>query len=286
MQVDEFPSPGVKIDAGFTTIQGGGPIPTAMVTLSRLGGKAAVIAAVGDDLFGRFVVAQLEKDRVDASYIIHKKMPTAVAAGWVEQRTGCRTIVLDLQIDIVPSDIRLSSLPKAKLIHIDGRYMPACMKLARWARRNNVGVVFDIGSMRNDVTDIIPLVDHLICAEDFALPYTGSRKVESAIRKLRKRCCGTILVTSGVRGALGYSAQAGLVRQRAFRVNAVDTTGAGDAYHGAYIFGLIRGWDLKKRMEFASALAAIKCTRPGGRTGIPSYNKVVSFLRGRPATYA
>jgi sulfofructose kinase len=279
MGIDRFPKPGAKIDAVGLTIQGGGPIPTAMVTLARLGMKPGLIAAVGDDLFGEFVVGELKREKVDTSCVIRKKSRTAIASGWVEEGTGQRTIVLNLDINIKPKDIRLGSLPETRIVHLDGRFMPACLKLARWARRKRIPVVFDIGSIRNDVSELIPLTDHLVCAEDFALPFTGAKAPKEAIGRLKKLCPGAVVVTSGIKGSLGFDESTGFVFQKAYRVKAIDTTGAGDTYHGGYIFGMLKDWDLKGRMEFASAVAAMKCTTPGGRTGIPGYRQVIRFIK-------
>ncbi|UCD16998.1 MAG: carbohydrate kinase, partial [Candidatus Zixiibacteriota bacterium] len=241
MGIRQYPRPGRKIDATGLIVQGGGPVATAMVAMARLGMKPAIICAVGDDIFGRFVIEQLRGDGVDTSHVIVKRGRTAIAVGWVEMASGRRTIALDLNLRITPRDINPASLPEVGAVHLDGRDLPACLKLARWARRRGIAVSFDIGSMRNDVTEILPLVDHLVCARDFALPYTGTRSVGDAIRRLRRICPGTIVVTSGTGGSLGYSVGTGLIRQRAFRVKTVDTTGAGDAYHGGYLVGLLRG---------------------------------------------
>ena len=286
MQINNYPSAGAKIDSERMIIQGGGPVPTAMVALSRLGMKPALMAAVGDDVLGRFVIEELKKEKVDTSCMIVKTKPTAIASGWIENGSGRRTIVLNKSLAVAPSDIKPDRLPDARAVHLDGRDLTACMKLARWARRRNIPVIFDIGSVRNDISEILPLVDHLVCADAFALPYTGSRKVARAIEQLKTVCHGTIVVTSGTKGAVGIENDSAVARQKAFKVKAVDTTGAGDVYHGAYIFGFLKGWDLKKRMEFSSAAAAIKCTAPGGRTGAPTYRQVLAFLKKGAAVYA
>ena len=285
MQIEKYPAPGTKIDAANMTIQGGGPIPTSMVALARLGMKPGMIAPIGDDVFGRFVRDELRKEGVETSYLIEKKRPSAIAAGWIEKGNGRRTIVLELKIDLKPGDIVIDKLPRTKVVHLDGRYLPACLKLAKWARKNNIPVIFDIGSMRNDVSALIPLTDHLVVSEDFALPFTGAKKPRTAVEKLRKRCKGTIVVTSGIKGSIGYDEGSGYVIQKAYKVKTVDTTGAGDSFHGAYIFGLLKGWSLSERLRFASAVAAIKCTKSGGRTGIPTYRQAVDFLKKKAVTY-
>jgi len=284
-QVDKFPIPGAKIDAVSLTIQGGGPIPTAMATLGKLGMKTGLIAAAGKDLFGDFVIKELKRFHVDTSYILRKDSSTAVAAGWFEKRSGRRTIILDLKIRVKPEELILEKLPVCRAVHLDGRDLAACMKLARWAKKKGVTVVFDIGARRNDVSPIFPLVDHLVCAEEFALPFTGARNAKRAVEKLSILCTRTIIVTSGSKGAVGYSPSDGWVRQKAFRIQTIDTTGAGDVYHGAYIYGMLSGWRLDKRMNFAAAAAALKCTRPGGRLGIPARGEVDKFLSGRRLMY-
>ncbi len=286
MQVESYPRPGTKIDALSTTVQGGGPIPTAMVTVARLGMKPALMAAVGGDLHGDFVIEELKKEKVDTSLIIIKKAPTAVAAGWIEKKSGRRTIVLNRDLSVRPSDIKLKYLPDVRLVHFDGRDLPACSKLARWAKRKGIVTMLDVGSIRNDITDIIPLVDHLICAEDFALPYCGTRNIQKAIELLHDKCNGTVVITSGIKGSTGYNSREGIIKKKAYRVRAVDMTGAGDSYHGAYIVGLLKGWNLRQRMELASAVAALKCTCQGGRTGIPTLKEAVNFIKRRPAMYA
>ncbi len=286
MQLKDYPQAGGKADAEKTTIQGGGPIPTAMVTLSRLGKKPTLLAAVGDDVFGKFAIEELKKEKVDTSLIIIKKNPSAFAVGWVEKKDGRRSIVLDLNISVIHKDIILNNLPNVRSVHLDGRYLPACLKLARWAKRKKIPVIMDVDSIRNDVASLFPLVDHLICSEDYAFPHTKTKKIKAAINKLRKECPGTIVITSGTKGSIGFDKDSGFISQQAYKVKAIDTTGAGDVYHGGYIFGFLNGWNLQKRMELGSAAAAIKCTKPGGRTAIPSYNQVKRFLKSGATKYA
>lgn len=281
MQIDKFPRPGAKIDALETVIQGGGPIPTAMVTLARLGFKPTLIAKAGNDIFGDFVIEELKKEKVDVSYIVRSDQTTAIASGWVEKGSGRRTISLELDVKVKPSEIKLRDLPRTRLIHLDARDLPACLKLARYGRRKNIPVSLDIGSMRNDVSEIIPLVDHLVCAEDFALPYTGTKSVSLALKRLKAICPGTIVVTSGIKGSSGIDETGHKIHQKAYKVRTVDTTGAGDTFHGGYLVGLLKGWDLKRRLDFASAVAALKCIAMGGRTAIPKMRTVRKFMNGK-----
>jgi len=129
------------------------------------------------------------------------------------------------------------------------------------------------------------LVDHLVVADSFALPYTGARSPRQAVEKLQQLCPGVVVVTEGTNGSIGCD-ESGFVSQRAFKVENVDTTGAGDAFHTGYLYGLLHDLDLKKRLEFGSAVAALKCTRMGARTGIPTLSQVQRFLKKGPQVYA
>lgn len=283
--VERLPRAGEKINAVDCCVQGGGPVPNAMVGLSRLGMKTAVIAVVGDDYLGRMAIEELTREKVDCRLILHKKQPSAVAVGLIEKGTGRRTITLYRRIHIGPNDLKTSSLPIPRLVHLDGRDLEAALKLARWARRHKVTVSFDIGSVRNDVSPILPLVDHLVVADAFAFPFTRTRSAKGAIKRLSEVCAGSIVVTEGIKGATGCE-QGRIFCRPAFRVEAVDTTGAGDSFHAGYLYGLLNGSDMAERLRFGAAAAALKCTQPGARTGAPTRRQLTRFLKGNPETYA
>lgn len=280
-----FPEVGGKIDATSLIVQGGGPVPNTLVGLSRLGCTTAAIAAVGDDLFGRLSIEELKREKVDARTIIVKKQASASAAGLIEAGSGRRTIALYRNIEVKPSDLDLDKLPLPRIIHLDGRDLAACIKLAKWGRKVGALISFDIGSIRNDVSPIFPLVDHLVVADAYALPFTNTKTARDAISKLSMICPGEIVVTEGLKGSTGLDAS-GFHTQKAYLVKACDTTGAGDAFHAGYLFGLLKGYGMPARLRFGAAVAALKCTKPGARTGAPKLREVERFLTGEPATYA
>lgn len=284
-EVDRFPRAGSKIDGCGLTVQGGGPVPNVMIGLRRLGHRTALITAVADDLIGRMGVDELKDEGVDTRFIVFKPGSSDTAVGLIEKGSGRRTMVLNRDIGVAARDVVVSRFPQPKIVHLDGRDMPACLKLARWAKRIGATVCFDIGSVRNDVSEIFPLVDHLVVADAFALPFTGCRTARRAVASLKKLCPGTVVVTEGIRGSIGCE-DGGYVRGKAYRVKNVDTTGAGDAFHTGYIYGLLHGCDLTARLKYGAAVAALKCTRMGARAGIPSFRQLQRFLKGRPRTYA
>ena len=279
--VAKYPSVGIKIDAESFLMQGGGPIPNVAVGMARLGFKSALIAPVGNDPFGKVLLDELEKDNVDISYMIVKKEATALASGWIE-KSGSRTMVLSREIIVEPNDINLEQLPIPKILHLDGRDMPATLKLAKWAKENEIIVSFDIGSVRNDVSEVFPYVDHLVVADEFAFPFTKTKQAKEAIKILSEFCSGTIVVTEGIKGSTGKEASLNeFIHQKAFQVENIDTTGAGDCYHSGYLYALLHGKSLSERMLFGSAAAALKCQKAGARSGIPTEKELLTFLNNK-----
>jgi sugar/nucleoside kinase (ribokinase family) len=260
-------------------------VPNVLVGLQRLGNSTALITAVADDLAGNIGMDEVRHEGVDTRLIVRKTTgQSLMAGGFVERGSGRRTIVLYQEIHVRPRDLVTSKLPRPRIVHLDGRDLEACIKLARWGRTVGAIICFDIGSTRNDVSPILPLVDHLVVADAFALPFTGGRTARQALLRLQGSCPGTVVVTEGTKGSLGCE-NAQFVRQPAYRVRNVDTTGAGDAFHTGYIYGLLHGYDLAARMRLGAATAALKCTKPGARAGAPTLRQVKDFLKKNPRTY-
>ncbi len=284
-EVASYPAAGSKIDGCGMIVQGGGPVPNVLVGLARMGHRCALISAIADDLNGAVGRRELEAEGIDTRFLVLKRGTSDTAVGWTEKGSGRRTMVLNRVIHVKPRDVVTDRYPLPRIVHLDGRDLEACLKLARWGKRVGAVVCFDIGSIRNDVSPIFPLVDHLVVADSYALPFTCSRTARKAVDKLRQLCPGTIVVTEGTRGSLGWE-NGTWVRQRACKVRNLDTTGAGDAFHTGYLYGLLHGFDLERRLKFGAAVAALKCTRMGARTGIPTLAQVRRFIASKPRMYA
>lgn len=280
----DFPQAGKKIDGipQSSLIAGGGPVPNSLCTFSKFGGHASLIAPFGDDEWVKFARKELDKFGVRHNLcIVRKNCQSARAFAWIEQQTGNRTIVLDIppRIFINPRDINLSKLPIPKLIHLDGRHLKACVKLARWGKKVGARIMLDVGSVRNKVDELFPYLDIFICADDYAKHYFKTRSIQKAAAGFKKIGIPEIIVTSGTDGSFGIDLDNNQHRQKAYKIKAVDTTGAGDAFHGGYLFGILKGWDLDKKIKFGSATAALKCLKPGARMGIPSYRQTLTFIK-------
>ena len=155
----------------------------------------------------------------------------------------------------------------------------ASMEAAQQAKARGMTVVMDGGTMREGSKKLVALVDILIASETFAIPLVGKEaSSETALRALHELGPEQVIITLGQNGSIGLNKE-GIVRQEAFQVRAKDTTGAGDVYHGAYIYGLLQDWDMFRCMRFASATAALSCQKTGTRAGIPDLKTVHEFLK-------
>jgi ribokinase len=281
------PYPGLdeKVEVIESSMQGGGPVPTAMVTLARLGAKVAYIGKIGNDPEGKFVKEQLEKEGVNTDYlIIDKKAKTSKAFIWVDKKSGKRTVALD-KIKVNPTKVNeltfLNSI-STRFLHIDRRESEINIFLAQWAKRLGAKVSLDVGSLRTDAEPVFPFVNHLIVSKRFACGFTELSDPLLACKKLMKKGFETVVVTIGEDGCICGSSQGRddkIFHSPGFPIKVVDTTGAGDVFHGAFIYGLLEKWDLKKTAKFANACAAMKCRKLGGRAGIPGLSEVTSFIK-------
>ncbi len=281
IMVDRYPAIGAKIDAVDSDIQGGGPVPTAICALAKLGCRAAFIGKCGDDHDGREIIAGMQEFGVDTSgMVIDKNARSPRAFIWVEKGTGERTVVLDRCGigELSPDQIKSEFLETCEYLLIDGREAEASLNAAAIAREHGAQVIFDAGSNRRHLGEILSSTDHLVGSASFARAIFPELPPLEAVRKLfNSGEYKAVVITLGGDGAVACSAD-GVILQPAFPVKVVDTTGAGDVFHGAYVYALSRGYDLAKRLKFAAAAAALKCSHIGGRKGIPSLEEVERLI--------
>jgi sulfofructose kinase len=270
----------VELDGLFTSC--GGPAATAMVTLARLGVATSFLGSISDDPFGVRIVEGLKKEGIDTSCLkITPGYASQVAFIVLSGEDGKRTIFWKRASapELSPADVPLARFPNARILHVDGLMIQACRAAAEEAKQRGMTVVMDAGTLREDTLELVPLVDILIGSESFATGLSESKgTLEKTLQKLREMGPRQAVFTLGAEGSIGCNAD-GMVRQKAFPVKSTDTTGAGDVYHGAYVYGLLEGWSMAECMTFASAAAALKCARGGGWHGIPDIKSIHDLIQ-------
>ncbi len=284
-EVDAYPGADEKAPVRAIRTQGGGLVATALVAVARLGGTCAYLGPLGDDNFAQFCVDDFEREGVDAQFIRRVSGTSVVTAIIVTcPPTGTRMILStaqdnpDATADDVPEDVVRS----ARALHIDNFQPAAAIKAAEIARAEGIPVVMDLEFGDASTDDLLALGDHPILPVVFAERRYGTDSLAEGARALYDEVAphgGKVaVVTGGVRGSHAVWA-GGSLRQPAYRAPIVDTTGCGDVYHGAFALGLARGWELERVLPFASAVAALKCRKLGGRDGIPTGPEVDAFLQ-------
>jgi sugar/nucleoside kinase (ribokinase family) len=277
-----FPIPrDVKVRVEGFVRQGGGPAANAAVALARLGVESRFCGATGDDGVGKDQVLGLELEGVDVSGVrTVPGAPSLVSFILVDSDDGSRTIFSSLENrPRLPADSVRFPSPAPHLLLVDGWEADAQRDAARWARENGVPVLLDAGSCREEILDLLPRCGIVIASGDFADGFSGPGRVEETLESLLRRGPGLAAITRGREGAVGAARDSDRVFEiPAFPVDAVDTTGAGDAFHGGAAWGLLTGRSWRESLRIGSAVAALKCRRPGARAGLPSASLVRRFL--------
>lgn len=282
--VNRYPRLDEKIEAASFSRQGGGPVPTALCTLSKFGIKCSFVGKCGTDHDGMALRDDLKRFGVDTKRLIldtDSRTPRAFII--VDRDTGKRTVILDRTESSVfsPDELDISFIRKADYLLLDGREPDAAITAAMLVKKAGGEVILDAGSPRKNIADLLAYVDHLVVSNRFSIDFTQEVDPGKAALELAHMGFKSVVITSGLKGCVGATPDGDLIEQDAFEVDTVDTTGAGDVFHGAYVYGLIKKWALQQILEFASAAAALKCTRLGGRRGIPELKEVEALVESR-----
>jgi len=281
--LDPYPGLDEKIDVLASLIQGGGPVPTAMAALSKLGAKVAFVGKVGDDYEGKLIRSELEKFKVNTDFlIVDKKVKSLKAFIWVDKGSGKRTVALDRikMSPIKPEELSFLKKVSFRYLHLDGRDIEANIYMAKKAKKDGSEVVLDLGSLRENIENLFPYVDYLVVSKKFAYDYTKLKDLSQACLELKKIGFKCVVITLSEKGCLWTDSHK-INYFPGFKIDVVDTTGAGDVFHGGFIYGLLRKWRMGKIIQFASACAALKCRKLGGREGIPTLKEVENFLKSK-----
>lgn len=274
--IDQYPRVDTKCEFSDFLVQGGGPVATALVMLARWGISARFAGVACRDRFGRAILEGLEDEQIDTSAVrIERGERSQFAFICVEKRTGKRTVFWGRPeaSSLRASDIPEGFLNNANALHLDGLFVEASLHLARRAKERNIPVILDAGSLRLGMLELVRYTDHLIAAENFIGRFRPGGSLTSCLRELRQMGPQVVTVTLGERGSVSLWEDAPY-RLPALRVEAKDTTGAGDVFHGAYIYGLLQGWSVPERIRWATVAAGLSCRSLGGRAGIPALKEV------------
>ncbi len=274
--VESYPVEDSKCIASSRSFSGGGPTANAAALLSSWGLGAAWAGPLGDDESGDLVLRDFSRYGVDTSLIRrYSGYPTPVSTIIAARDSGSRTIVNHRSQEDIYTLPPMEEEPACLLF--DGHALQASLEALE--RYQGVPSVLDAGSMRDATWILAEKVDYLVASATFAASVLGAEisdreeagKALEVLNRHNRRCT---VITLGDKG--GVWARGGARGDyAAYPVTTVDSTAAGDIFHGAFVYGLIQGWPLQQTLDFAAKTAGISVTRQGGRDSFPDLKDVI-----------
>lgn len=284
IKVPYFPSEDTKLKANSIIRSGGGPCATGLVAASKLGGECGYIGTVTDDGAGDFLKSDLIKYNVSVENLITVPGYTSFTSYiLLSEETATRTCLFDRGTIPAASlnEEQKKAIADAEILMIDGNNMTAAIEGAKIAKENNTKVLYDAGGLYEGVEKLLELTDILIPSEEFSLGHTNADTPEkAAVILYEKYNPEIVIITCGIRGGIIYDGK-DIAYYPAFPVEAVDSNGSGDVFHGGFAFAITKKMSYNDACIFSSAVSAIKCTKVGARKGAPEYKEVINFLKER-----
>lgn len=276
-----FPAYAGKAPFAAETVSPGGQVASAMAACARLGLRVKYIGTVGDDERGRLQLESLKGLGINLDDVqVRKDCPNQTAYILIDQKTGERTVLWRREecLRLAPEEIREEMIAGARLLHIDGHDTPAVARAAEIARRNGIPVTVDVDTIYHGFDGVLPFVDYLIAASDFPVHWTNESDPFKALEMIQNEY--GMRVAAMTLGAHGALARAGgrFYYSPAFVVNCVDTTGAGDVFHGAFCYAVLQGMPIAETLDFSNAMAALNCTALGARGGIQGLPEATALM--------
>jgi sulfofructose kinase len=281
--VPEYPAFDTKLRLLDHTLSAGGQTATAMVALRRLGLKTAYAGRFGADAEGAFGLKTLQDDNVNVDFAeVVAGARNQIAFITIDVRSGERTIVWDRddRLAYKPEEAPVEFGRVGRVLHLDAHDPPACVRVAQAARASGTIVSADIDNVYEGLPELLPLIDILIGSKEFPTRVTGIAGEREALIELQKRYgCALVGMTIGAAGAVVYC-EGSFIESKGFEApqGCRDTTGAGDAFRGGFLYGLLTGVDIETSLKLGNAVAAMKCSALGARTALPTRTELEEFL--------
>lgn len=282
IRLPRFPAPDDKVELLTAEVQPGGQVASALVACRRWGLTARYIGKVGDDDAGRLQRSVFAREGVEAHLLEVPGAPSQTAYILVDQRSGERSILWkrDAALQMRPDEIRKEWITPARALHVDGHDTAAAATAARYARQAGVPVTADIDNLYPGVDELLQNVDYLLASREFPARLTGESNLRKSLPAIEKRFrCRVAGATLGRGGVLAWDGVS-FFYCPAYKVATVDTTGAGDIFHGGFLYALLQSWPLRRMLEFSCAAAALNCTSLGARGGIKPVKEIEALMRG------
>jgi sulfofructose kinase len=281
IQVPHFPAFNSKVQIISSSISAGGQVASAMVACQLWGLRTRYVGKIGNDAAGALQRSEMVKASAEAHFISVADCPSQGSFILVDKSTGERTVLWqrDPRMALRPGELRREWIVSGRALLVDGHDTAAAACAARWARAAGMPVTADLDNLYPGVEKLLEHVDFVITSREFPARLTGEKDLLKALRLIHRKFKNRIVgATLGCDGVIVWDGVA-FHYCPAFRVDTVDTTGAGDVFHAAFVYAQLAGWKIAEQLEFSCAAAALNCTKIGARGGIASLGKIRRMIR-------
>jgi sugar/nucleoside kinase (ribokinase family) len=279
--LSKFPAYAGKVPFESEILSPGGQVASAMIACAQLGLRVKYVGTVGDDERARIQLESLRASGINLDdVVVRRNCPNQTAYILIDQSTGERTVLWQRSecLRLQPAEVTADEITGARLLHIDGSDTASVARAAKIARDHDIPVSVDIDATYHGFEKVLQNVDYMIASSEFPVQWTSERDPFKALEMIQNeygmRVAG---MTLGAHGALAR-VDGRFVYSPAFVVNCVDTTGAGDVFHGAVCYAVLQGMSVPDMLEFANAMAALNCTALGARGRIATVEQAKALM--------
>jgi sulfofructose kinase len=291
IRLPHFPAFNSKVEFRVSEVLPGGQVASAVFACSKWGLTTRYVGKIGDDSSSLLQKSVMEDAGVEAHWIVTPNCQSQSAYILVDEATGERTVLWkrDPRLELLPQEILKEWVVRSRLLHVDGHDCAAASASARWAREAHIPVTADLDNLYPGVEALLEHADYAITSREFPARVCGAQNLFVSLPRMAERFgCRLTAATLGADGVLAWDG-ARFHYSQAFDVKPLDTTGAGDIFHAAFAFALLRGDGLPQILEFSCAAAGLSCLGLGARGGIAPLEEIDGLVRSgrrRPAAFS
>lgn len=282
-RVEAVPARGSKANASHLAEICGGNALNAAIAIARLGGRVSFAAPMGDarEISSGFILERVAQEGIDTTHVVRMAGLTTPVSAIMIEPSGERTLTIyrDPGLWSVKLPDADELLADCRAILVESRCASFATSLCVEARRRGIAVVVGVDRAMSLQDGLLTAASHLLFASEQVQETAGVTEDGEALRRLAKLTPAFLAATRGPRGTIWLNETGELEETAAFAVQAVDTLGAGDVFHGAFTVGLAEGKGVRQALQFAAAAAALKCIRHGGGMAAPQRIEVEELLR-------
>ena len=280
IEMDSYPVEDAKIKAENVFVSGGGPVSNALVCLSKFGIETSYLGLLSNDSNGRYLFDEFRKYNVGTDnirFVDNTKTFTSFII--LNKEKGTRTCLFHRgNIKHDSSLVNLNAIKNFDILHLDGNALEIAIEAAKVAKKAKVLVSLDAGTLYPGIEELLPYVDIFIASENFAETYAKEKDIQKAIMAIQNAYHPKVLVVTTGKDGGYYVEKDKAIHYDSYKVDVVDSNGAGDTFHGAFLYAYLQKMNIKEACQFASATSAIKCQKAGVRQALPTKEEVIEFM--------